>query len=158
MTGQTRLLQSHWRVSATIGEVADILGDVERLPDWWGDVYLDVTVLDPGDEDGLGRRIGFRSRGFLPYTLCWQGTIVEAEKPYRWTVSAEGDLNGRGTWRLIQDGEIADIRYDWHVEVGKPVLRQLAPVLWPVFAANHRWAMARGLSGLEGEIARRRTG
>jgi len=129
MTGKSRLLQSHWRIRACIEEAAEILGDVERLPDWWGDVYLDVAVLDPGGEDGLGRRIGFHSRGFLPYTLRWQGTIVEAARPHRWVIAAEGDLSGQGLWRLMQDGEIADIRYDWHVDVDRQRigLRRLDP-------------------------------
>jgi hypothetical protein len=30
------------------------------------------------------------------------------------------------------------------VEVRKPIVRRLTPVLRPVFAWNHRWAMERG--------------
>jgi len=41
------------------------------------------------------------------------------------------------------DGRVA-INYDWQVEVEAPVLRRLAPLLRPAYAANHRWAMARG--------------
>ena len=152
----SRILTSQWRVNATIEEVADLLGDVERLPDWWGDVYLSVRVIAPGDENGLGRKVAFHSRGRLPYTLRWQGTIVDADSPASWTIIAEGDLQGRGVWSLRQDGGFADVRYDWAVEVGKPVLRLLAPVLWPAFAANHRWAMARGEDGLRQELIRRR--
>ncbi|MBL9059885.1 MAG: hypothetical protein JNK88_07680, partial [Mangrovicoccus sp.] len=45
---------------------------------------------------------------------------------------------------------------DWQVEVGKPGLREIAPLLWPFYSANHRWAMAKGRAGLEREIVRRR--
>lgn len=151
-----RLMTSHWRINGTIEEVADVLGDVERLPNWWGDVYLGVAVIDPGGEDGIGRRIAFHSRGILPYTLRWQGEVVAADRPHSWTIAATGDLRGRGVWRLRQDDEIADVRYDWQVDVDKPLLRALAPVLWPVFAANHRWAMKKGEEGLRAELARRR--
>ena len=51
---------------------------------------------------------------------------------------------------------MADIRYDWTVEVEKPLLRLFAPLLWPAFSANHRWAMARGEEGLRRELVRRR--
>lgn len=152
---KAQLLKSHWRVQARIEEVAEILGEVENLPSWWGDVYLDVEQLEAGDENGLGRRVRFHSRGFLPYTLHWEGKVIAADRPHSWTIKAEGDLNGRGIWQLQQDGEIADIRYDWHVEVDKPVLRLVAPLLWPVYRANHRWAMARGLTGLQAELAHR---
>ena len=45
-----------------------------------------------------------------------------------------------------------DIRYDWTVYVTKPWMVVLAPLLRPVFAANHRWAMARGFEGLQREL------
>ena len=154
----SRVLTSHWRFEAAVEEVADILGDVERLPDWWGDVYLSARIIEPGGEDGLGRKVAFHSRGRLPYTLNWQGTIIKANRPTSWTIRAEGDLQGQGVWTLTQEGGIADVRYVWTVDVGKPVLRLLAPLLWPAFTANHRWAMARGEAGLRQELRRRRRG
>ena len=96
------------------------------------------------------------TRGWLPYTLRWQGRIVESRRPYGWTIAATGDLNGRGVWRLEQRGPRAGITYDWRVDVEKPLLRPLAPLLGSLYAANHRWAMARGLEGLCRELVRRR--
>ena len=151
-----RLLFTQWMVPARIEEVSDILGDAERLPDWWGAVYLDAKIVAEGDGNGIGRRVRFHSRGRLPYALRWQAEVVEAIRPHGWTIRATGDLVGTGVWRLRQDGGAADIRYDWSVAVGRPVLRQLTPLLWPVFAANHRWAMAQGLEGLKKELERRR--
>ena len=46
---------SKWRVKATREEVYQCLQDAARLPEWWGDVYLKITVLDPGHEDGTGK-------------------------------------------------------------------------------------------------------
>ena len=37
----------------------------------------------------------------------------------------------------------------------KPLLRTLTPVLRPLFAANHHWAMAKGEESLRLELARR---
>ena len=98
----SRILKSHWRIEATINKVADVLGEVEQLPDWWGDVYLSVRVIEAGDEHGVGRRVAFHSRGRLPYTLRWQGTVTEANHPTSWTIRAEGDLQGQGIWTLTQ--------------------------------------------------------
>ena len=150
-------LVSRWRVEATIEEVAEILRDVERFPDWWSDVYLAVEILDEGGEDGIGRTAAVHTKGWLPYTLRWQGRVIEAQPPHRWAIEATGDLEGRGVWCLRQDDRVADITYQWQVSTQSRGLKLLAPVMRPVFAANHRWAMARGLEGLRLEIWRRRS-
>jgi hypothetical protein len=151
-------LVTHWLVVAGIDEVSAILAEPERLPEWWPEVYLDVRVLDPGGAGGLGRTVAFHTRGWLPYTLRWQGTIVESRRPHGWTVAATGDLSGRGVWTLEQQGELAAVTYDWRIDVEKPALEPLTPILRPLYAWNHRWAMARGLEGLQRELARRRGG
>jgi Polyketide cyclase / dehydrase and lipid transport len=154
----TLTLVTRWRVRGTVGEIADILGDVERFPDWWPEVYLGVTVLDPGGPDGVGRTAAVHTRGWLPYTLRWVGRVVESRRPHGWTIEARGDLVGRGVWTLEQQGAEALITYDWRVATEKPVLKLLAPLLRRAFAANHHWAMRRGREGLERELVRRRAG
>ena len=148
-------LVTHWVVVASVDEVAAILAEPERLPEWWPEVYLDARVLEPGGPDWLGRTVAFHTRGWLPYTLRWQGRIVET-RPDGWTVAATGDLSGRGVWTLEQQGGLAAVTYDWRIDVEKPGLKALTPVLEPLYAANHRWAMARGLEGMKRELARRR--
>ena len=150
-------LRTRWRLAATIAEVAEVLADPERLPDWWSAVYLSVVVVAPGDGAGIGRTVAFHTRGWLPYTLRWRGTVVAADPPHGWTIEAEGDLAGRGVWRLAQEGALAVVDYDWRVRVEKPGLKLLTPLLRPVYAANHRWAMARGREGIERELVRRRS-
>ncbi len=49
-----------------------------------------------------------------------------------------------------------DVRYDWRVDLQKPLLRALSPLLRPLLAGNHEWSMARGQEGLRAEIERRR--
>ena len=149
-------LHTGWLVAARIEEVAAILSEPERLPDWWPAVYLSVEVVDPGGPDGLGRTVALHTRGWLPYTLRWRGRLVEDRRPHGWTIEATGDLAGRGVWSLVQQGDLAAVDYDWRIDVEKPLLRPLTPVLAPLYAANHRWAMARGREGLERALARRR--
>ncbi len=55
-----------------------------------------------------------------------------------------------------QDGRWVDITYDWKIRADKPLLRRLSFLLKPVFAANHRWAMAKGEESLRLELRRRR--
>lgn len=149
-------LVSRWRVKGTLDEVATILTDAHHLPQWWGEVYLAVKTVAPGDENGIGRQVAVHSKGRLPYELHWTGTLVESDMPNRWKITATGDLTGWGEWTLLQSGPMVEARYDWHVTADKPILRLLSPLLAPVFAWNHRWAMAKGEAGLRRELVRRR--
>ena len=148
---------THWRVAATVQEVSDIIGDALSLVHWWPSVYLSVTELQPGESSGVGRVIALHTKGWLPYTLKWQFRVTDARTPYGFSLEAWGDFEGRGVWTFQPDGEHVDITYDWKISAEKPLLRYLSFILKPVFAANHRWAMARGEESLKRELVRRRS-
>jgi hypothetical protein len=146
---------THWRLHASVEEVAQILADAPALTRWWPSVYLDVQELEPGDERGLGKVISLYTKGWLPYTLRWQFRVSEIAAD-GFTITAWGDFVGRGIWRFTQDGAWAAITYDWKISADKPLLRRLSFIFKPIFAANHHWAMARGEESLKLELARRR--
>jgi hypothetical protein len=147
---------SRWRVEGTCGEVADVLGDPPALAAWWPSVYLRVEELRGRDARGVGARARLLTRGWLPYTLRWEFEVVESHYPHGFVLVATGDFNGRGVWTFAQDGRFVDITYDWRISAEKRLLRRLSFLLKPAFAANHRWAMARGEESLKLELARRR--
>lgn len=147
---------THWRVKGTCVEVADVLENTKDLARWWPSVYLGVSVLDPGGTHALGERVSLFTKGWLPYTLRWDFTVVEQRYPYGSTIEARGDFVGRGEWIFEQDGDFVNVTYDWNISAEKPLLRTLTPLLRPIFSANHRWAMARGERSLELELSRRR--
>ena len=69
---------------------------------------------------------------------------------------------GRGVWTLTPepatdgpDGPRTLVAYDWRIAAEKGLLKRLSFLMKPVFAANHRWAMARGEESLRLELARR---
>ncbi len=143
---------TQWRVKSTIKEVSDILGDAPGLARWWPSVYLDVKQLKPGDERGLGKEISLYTKGWLPYTLRWDFRVTEVN-PNGFTLVAWGDFDGRGIWTFEQDGEWVNIIYDWKISAEKPLLRYFSFIMKPIFAANHRWAMAKGEESLKLELA-----
>lgn len=147
---------TRWRVVGTVGEVSDVLEKPEDLVRWWPSVYRKAEVLAPGDERGIGREVLVLTRGFLPYTLSWRLRVVESRRPYGFTIEATGDFVGRGVWIFEQEGAWVDITFDWRISVEKPGIKQLSPVLKPLFSANHRWAMRRGEQSLKLELAHRR--
>ncbi|HEY7912032.1 MAG TPA: SRPBCC family protein [Blastocatellia bacterium] len=147
---------TRWRVEGTVNEVSDILKEAERLPLWWPSVYLDVQVLDPGDDEGVGKVVSLYTKGWLPYTLRWQFRVTESRYPHGFSLRAWGDFDGEGVWRFEQDGGQVSVVYDWRISADKPLLRRLSFLLKPVFSANHRWAMERGEESLRLELERRR--
>lgn len=148
---------TEWRVPGAAAEVAEVLADARDLARWWPSVYLAVDQLDPGDERGLGKVAALYTKGWLPYTLRWQFRVTEVA-PAGFTLEATGDFVGRGIWTFHQDGPDVVVTYDWKIRVEKPVLRELSFLLKPIFAANHRWAMAKGEESLKLELARRHAG
>ena len=158
MSNQYRFL-TRWRLKARIDEVSEILDDPLGLARWWPSVYLDVRELEPGDPvTHVGRYIELETKGWLPYTLRWRFRVTESRAPHGFSLVADGDFVGTGVWTLEQDGDYADVTYDWRIAADKPLLKYGTPVFRPIFAANHRWAMARGLESLELELRRRRAG
>ena len=149
-------LKSHWTIEADIADVAAILSRPEDFPRWWGSVYRQAEILIEGRPDGIGREVAVRSRGFLPYELNWMAKFIVSEMPRRWIVEARGDLKGIGIWTLTQRGSQTLIEFDWRVMAERPLFRLMAPVLKPLMAANHRWAMAKGLEGLTAELAEKK--
>jgi hypothetical protein len=147
---------TNWRVEGTVEEVAQVLGDAEGLKRWWPAVYLDAREVAPGDERGLGREVELYTKGWLPYTLRWSFRVTDVDGPHGFAIEASGDFVGTGRWTLAQDGPWVDVTYDWRIRAEKPLLRRLSILLKPIFAANHRWAMARGEESLRLELARRR--
>ena len=144
---------SHWRVLGPIDEVAAVLRDAERYPRWWPSVYL---AVEPFTDEAGGERRRVCSRGFLPYAIEFVARVVDDRLPHGFTVEAEGEMQGRGDWLLIADGDWVDITYRWQVSGNKMLWRATSWALRPLFEANHYWAMARGEESLRLELARRR--
>jgi hypothetical protein len=148
---------SHWRVRGSIEEIAEILAEPLLLPRWWPSVYLGVRELAKGHpETSVGREIELFTKGWLPYTLTWRFRVTANRRPHGSSIAASGDLEGTGEWTLVQEGDFARVSYDWRVRADKPLLRWFSFLLKPLFAANHRWAMARGEESLALELRRRR--
>lgn len=148
---------THWVLPADAGTLFDILADPLDLVRWWPAVYLDVRQLAAGDEHGVGSEFALYTKGWLPYTLRWNFRVTEVDRPSRLTLEARGDFSGTGIWTFREQADGAEAIYEWTVRADKALLRRLSFLLKPVFAANHRWAMARGEESLRLELRRRAT-
>ena len=154
MFGEYRF-QTEWFVpGATVEEVYDVVGDTHGYPTWWGDVWLEVEGGEGPPR--AGRRSRIKAKGYLPYKLRWWAEVTEADRPRTFSIKAEGDFQGGGTWTFepIEGGTKAHL--DWRPVVHKPLVRYLTPLLKPLFSSNHYWTMRRGQEHVTGEVDRRR--
>jgi uncharacterized protein YndB with AHSA1/START domain len=132
-----------WLVPASPEWVYGLLSCPREYPEWWGDAFLEGEG-DPGPA-APGKRARLLTRGRLPYRLRWELVCVEAIAPARLVSRIDGDFAGEGIWTIAPvDGGTRAV-LEWTVEVRKGLVRFLTPVLRPLFAWNHHWAMARGL-------------
>jgi hypothetical protein len=146
-----------WRFDdCDIVEVADVLEDTASLPRWWPELFKSVTIVEPGGEHALGQVARCACRARLPYTLRFLYTVTEQRYPNGSTLQSTGDLVGTGIWRLAtRDGGV-DVEYSWRVDLEKPLLALVSPILRPLLAWNHEWSMHKGEEGLRRELERRR--
>jgi len=146
-----------WRVEGDVKEVAGIIEDALSLSRWWPSVYFEVKELEPASgEHGVGRLIGLRAGGWLPYTLSLNFRTIESRHPHGFSMDATGDLEGQGVWTFRQDGPFVEVTYDWTIRANKPIIQRLSFLLKPIFRSNHNWTMKRGEESLKLELLRRR--
>lgn len=131
-----------WMVHLPVERVYEIVGEPLRYPAWWGDVFL-AADGDAGPPEP-GKRTSVVSRGLLPYRLRWALTCTAAEPPLRIESALSGDFDGTGTWLLEEHADGTRARLEFRPTVNKRGVRELTPILRPVFRANHSWAMRRG--------------
>lgn len=140
-------LISQWRIEAPVERVWTALTDPASWPQWWPYV-LNVQTLRTGAADGVGsaRRIEWATR--LPYRLQIEVEAVESVHLQRLRARSRGQLDGEGLWLLRADEGFTNVTYVWRVQLVKPWMRWLSPLLAPVFRWNHNAVMRAGELGL----------
>jgi hypothetical protein len=148
-------IDSHWQIQGTLAEVMPICRNAAAYPGWWRPAFLDVVVLTPGDEHGMGLTADLYTQGWLPYRLRLRARVAES-RPHGFTVVTGGDLAGEAVWTLAPAENGVRLHCQWTVTVRRPLLRFLAFLFKPILASNHRWSMALGQLCLQDEVIRRR--
>jgi hypothetical protein len=133
-----------WTVPHGVPEVAALLVDLERYPEWWPQVVA-VASLGPDDARVL-------CRSALPYTLDLVLHAVHREPPVLET-TVDGDLHGVVRWRLSPSG-LDGTRLDFEQEV--EVRGALAVASYagrPLLRWNHDRMMRGCVAGLRRALA-----
>lgn len=144
-----------WVVPAPIDAVYALISRPLDYPAWWGKVFLAASG-DEGEAEP-GKRVDVLSRGYLPYRLRFSLTCVATDRPHRIDSAVAGDFEGSGTWLLEEREGVTYALLDWRPRVNKAGVRQLTPLLRPLFRSNHTWGMRRGQEAVLAALGRRGT-
>jgi uncharacterized protein YndB with AHSA1/START domain len=131
-----------WFVPHPIQPVYDLMADVHGYPVWWGDVW-DETAGHAGPPQP-GTRTQVVAHGYLPYRLRYEFECVAVDAPHRVDSVLHGDFEGTASLLFEEAGGGTRVTLDFRPRVNKAGVRQLTPLLRPLFRSNHAWAMRRG--------------
>lgn len=121
-----------WVVAAPVAQVASVLVDLERYPEWWPQVRA-VARLGPDTARVLCRSV-------LPYTLDLVLDSVSQEPPVL-EVAVGGDLDGFVRWTLTEHAGGTRMDYTQQVTVRGRWLALASYGGRPLLAWNHRRMM-----------------
>lgn len=147
------VLISRWRLETSRERLWELLVDPVGWPRWWPHL-VGVRRVASGDGDGIGTEYAFRWRSGIGYTVRIVMTTRRADAPRELEGTANGDLSGIGLWVIEEDTPGAvRLTYRWDVELTRPWMRCLAPLLRRVFARRHFAVMEGGAAGMARELA-----
>ena len=148
---------SIWKIKASREEIYPILEDVGSMTKWWSSLYIDIKRKEENDQKNISKKVNFNNKSYLPFSLNWDFKVTHVKFPSALSLKAFGDFIGTGVWKLTQlDNLTTEVRYDWNIEITKPILKYFTPILKPAIAANHKMAMCSGEESLKLEVLRRR--
>lgn len=123
-----------------------VLKDLRTYAKWWPEVK---SVIPVNDEKAV-----LLIMGVLPYALEFlMEKQVEDSESGVLSAAMTGDLIGFSSFTVRPEGDGCRLIYEQEVDVGKRLLRILAPVARPLFRLNHRLMMHRGEKGLRQFLA-----
>jgi hypothetical protein len=145
-----------WHVGPPLEQAFDVVADTLAYPKWWGKVF--VSVEGDGGPPRPGRHVSIVSRGFLPYLLRWEAEVTATDPPHGFDFTMTGDFVGGGSWAFEESADGTNAVFDFRPRVEKALVKNLTPVLRPLFRTNHAWAMRQGQRGVDELFASRRAG
>ena len=150
--GDVYRLGHRWLIKGPIDVVFDVISDVREQPTWWSVVK---SVESDAIELGVGAHARLRILAQLPYTITWDVTVSEIDRPRfletDTTLSLSGRFPMRGPVRYtlteVPDG--VEVVNEVVICSERRLPRALHALTQRAFAYNHAWSAKRGGPGLQ---------
>jgi hypothetical protein len=150
MTAYKYNFETNWRFEADITQIWDLINQF-NYGEWWKG--LNATRIKKGEgKAGVGDRFISIFKTKLPYELSFESEIVKIESPSYLEIQVSGELEGRGIWKISQEGPITHVQYIWQVNTNKKWMNTLEPLLRPAFIWNHNQVMNEGAKGISNSL------
>lgn len=146
------VLISRWRLHCPASQVWALLTQLEDWPRWWPHVR-EVKILRrvaPG-ETGTHARLAWQTALGYQLVIEVRNTRTERDPDGHGEIEGQstGDLRGHGLWLIDPvSAQAVDVTYRYQVELTRPWMRRLAPLLRGLFAWNHFTVMRAGAEGM----------
>lgn len=135
-----------WRVDWEKERLWALISDF-RYDHWWPGVEIERRHTGESG-DGLGNGYVSLFRTKLLYSVRLDATVVDVCPPNRLVLRVNGHLEGRAVISLHGAGRATELNCRIELEIRRPWMSLLAPLLRPVFVWNHRQLMKAGRAGL----------
>ncbi len=146
------VLISRWRLHCPAPQVWALLTHLEGWPQWWPHVR-EVEILKRAAPGQTGTHARLTWQTALGYQLRMDALNTRTERHPDGHGEIEGqsngDLHGHGLWLIDPvSTHVVDVTYRYQVELTRPWMRRLAPLLRGLFAWNHFTVMRAGAIGM----------
>jgi uncharacterized membrane protein len=142
---------TRWKVAAPIEQVWEAIYQSEQWPEWWKGVK-EVSVLQPGNADGIGAVRRYKIQSPFKYLLTFELTLTEYEVQRTLKGDAKGDLVGVGAWHMEEKNGQTEVECHWDVATTKAWMNTFAFILRPAFHYNHTMVMKWGAISLSKKL------
>jgi hypothetical protein len=150
--GDTYRLGHRWLIKGPMDVVFDVISDVRKQPTWWSVIK---SVQSDATEFGVGAHARLLIRGQLPYTITWDVTVAEIDRPRFLETDTTLSLNGRFPMRgpvrytLTEVPDGVEVVNEVIISSARRLPRALYALTQRAFTYNHAWSAKRGGPGLQ---------
>ena len=148
------MFETEWELTAPIDRVFELIAHPEAYSSWWPSVK-ESSLLEDGDDNGVGTRASYVVRSPLGYKMIFQVKSIEVDRPYRVQNVVRGDLVGTGTHYLETIAGGTRVRFHWYVSTTKGWMNVVSVLARPGFAFAHRWVMYEGCEAMAKRLGAR---
>lgn len=141
------MFETEWQLTAPIDRVFDVLIRVDQFAKWWPSVKSSRSI-EVGDDNGVGAKAEYTLRSPLGYSMRFETTGIDGERPNRIRSTVRGDLIGTGTYFLTEADEATSVRLNWYVSTTKRWMNLVGGLAKPLLAFSYHHVMREGCAAM----------
>jgi uncharacterized protein YndB with AHSA1/START domain len=150
--GDVYRLGYRWLINGPVDVVFDVLLNVNNHPTWWPAFK---SVESDSTEVAVGTRARMRLRGRMPYTIVWDTTYVQVDRPRYIEMdtaivfSNRFPMSGPVRCTLSEGPDGVEVVNEQNVYTKRRLPRPLRNLMQRAFDADYNWSFSHAGPGLQ---------